>query len=109
MDKNKEFILWFDQTDIDDISLVGGKNASLGEMHRNLTQKKVKVPNGFSVTAETYRYFLKEANIEEEIKQILSDLNTSNIHNLFERGHKVRELIKNAEFPEALSIAITTA
>lgn len=109
MDKNKEFILWFDQTDIDDIHLVGGKNASLGEMHRNLTQKKVKVPNGFSVTAETYRYFLKEANIEEEIKQILSDLNTSNIHNLSERGHKVRELIKNAEFPEALSIAITTA
>ncbi len=103
MDKEKELVLWFDQLGIEDVPLVGGKNASLGEMYRLLNEKGVNVPNGFALTAEAYRYFLREAGVEQKIKDILSDLDTSNMANLSERGHKVRETIRNAEFPELLN------
>ncbi len=95
-------ILWFDQLGIEDVPLVGGKNASLGEMYRLLTPKGVKIPNGFALTATAYRYFLSHNNLMDKIKNILSDLDTSNMANLSERGHKVRELIRSAEFPEDL-------
>ena len=49
MDRDSKYILWFNETGIDDVPLVGGKNASLGEMYRNLTKKGVNVPNGFSI------------------------------------------------------------
>ncbi|GAG15205.1 unnamed protein product, partial [marine sediment metagenome] len=94
---------------IDDVPLVGGKNASLGEMYRNLTKKGVNIPNGFAVTAYAYRYLLKKARIKGKIKQILSDLDTHNMRNLAERGKKVRETILQAELPEELKNAITNA
>ena len=56
-----KYIRLFDELGIDDVPLVGGKNASLGEMYRNLSETGVKVPNGFAITADAYRYFL-EAN-----------------------------------------------
>jgi len=55
MDRKEKFVLWFDEIGIDDIPLVGGKNASLGEMYQNLTKKSVRVPNGFAITAHAYR------------------------------------------------------
>ncbi|MFH0868164.1 MAG: phosphoenolpyruvate synthase [Candidatus Woesearchaeota archaeon] len=109
MKKKGGFILWFKDLTIDDIPSVGGKNASLGEMYRNLTKKGVNIPDGFAVTADAYRYLLKKDKIEKQIKQILSDLNTHNMRNLAERGKKVREIILNAEFPEDLKQAITDA
>ena len=109
MNRKKEFILWFKDLTIEDVPLVGGKNASLGEMYRSLGKKGVKVPNGFAVTAYAYRYFLKKAKIESKIKQILSDLDTRNLRNLTERGRKVREIILDAEFPDELKNAITKA
>jgi pyruvate,water dikinase len=109
LEKDKEFILWFDQLGIDEVHLVGGKNASLGEMYQNLTPKGVNVPNGFAVTAYAYRYLLEKAGIKENIKQILSDLNTSDLHNLQERGEKVRNLIRHTEFPDELKNAIVEA
>jgi len=109
MDKSKEFILWFDNIGIEDIPLVGGKNASLGEMYRNLTQKGVNIPNGFAVTAYAYRYFLEKAGIMARIKDILKDLDTKSIVNLQQKGHDVREAILNAQFPEELKTAITSA
>ncbi|MEK0337415.1 MAG: PEP/pyruvate-binding domain-containing protein, partial [Nitrosopumilus sp.] len=109
MNKKRGFILWFKDLTIDDVPLVGGKNASLGEMYRNLTKKGVRVPNGFAVTANAYRYLLKKAKIKNKIKEILSDLDTSNMRNLAERGRKVREAILNAELPEDLKEAITNA
>ncbi len=109
MDKEHEFILWFDQLAIEDVPYVGGKNASLGEMYRILTPKGVKVPNGFAVTAYAYRYFVEKAGIKDKIKEILSDLDTSNMENLSERGHKVRTLIRNAEFPQELKDVIVEA
>ncbi len=103
------FILWFDQLGIEDVPLVGGKNASLGEMYRNLTPKGVNVPNGFAITAHAYRYLLDKTGIKDKIKEILSDLNTNDIQNLQERGEKVRNLIKSIDFPEELSNSIKEA
>lgn len=56
------YIRWFNELTIDDIPLVGGKNASLGEMYQELTPQGILIPNGFAVTAEAYRYVLEQAN-----------------------------------------------
>lgn len=106
MDKNTEFILWFDQLSIDDVGLTGGKNASLGEMYRELSGKGVKVPNGFAVTAYAYHYLLEKAGIKAEIKKILKDLNTKDMGNLSSRGRRVRDLIRTAPWPEELVNAV---
>ena len=104
--KETKFILWFNEIWIEDVPLVGGKNASLGEMYTNLTPKGVNIPNGFAITAYAYRYLLEQTGAQEKIKEILSDLNTEDMDNLAERGAKVRRLIKNLEFPEDLRKAI---
>ena len=109
MGKKNKLILWFDELGIGDVPLVGGKNASLGEMYRNLSKKGVRIPNGFAVTAEAYRFLLKEAGIKKDIKRILKDLDTSNIHNLTSKGQQVRQLILNADFPVELEEAIKVA
>ncbi|MDZ7798713.1 MAG: phosphoenolpyruvate synthase [Patescibacteria group bacterium] len=107
--KNKELILWFKDLRNKDVPLVGGKNASLGEMYATLTKRGINVPNGFAVTAEAYRFFLKESGIRDEIKEILSDLNTHNVRNLMARGKKVRQLILKSDFPAELNEAIIKA
>ncbi len=109
MSKKREFILWFKNLTINDVPLVGGKNASLGEMYRTLTKKGVNIPNGFAVTAYAYRYFIKNAGIDDDIRRILSDVNTRDMHNLAERGKKVRETILKAELPEELKKSIADA
>jgi len=107
--KSKRSILWFNEIRIKDVPLVGGKNASLGEMYCTLTGKGVKVPNGFAITAEAYKYFLKSAGIRKEIKKILSDLDTRNVRNLSERGEKIRKLIVSSKLPENLEKEIIQA
>lgn len=109
MKKTSALVLWFDELSIEDVPLVGGKNASLGEMYANLTLKGVRVPNGFAVTAHAYRMLLKEAKVEEKIKQIMAGLNTSNIADLQMRGHRVREIIRSAPFPSKLRAVVTEA
>ncbi len=98
----KDFIKWFEDLRIEDVPSVGGKNASLGEMIRNLGKKGVNVPSGFAVTAYAYKYTVEKAGIDKKIKEILSDLDTHNVNNLAERGHKIRELIKNTSLPPEL-------
>ena len=105
----KKFILWFGEVGIDDVPLVGGKNASLGEMYQKLGSKGIKVPNGFAITAYAYRYFLKYAGIEEEIKKVLKGLDTHDLYNLMAKGREVREIITHAEIPPDLTQAIYTA
>jgi len=107
--RSKRFILWFDEITIKDISLVGGKTASLGEMYRELSKKGVKVPNGFAITAYAYTYLLEQAGIKDDIKRILKDLDVHNLSNLYEHGRKVRETILNAEFPSDLEKEIVAA
>lgn len=102
MDKKSTYILWFDQLGIEDVPLVGGKNASLGEMYRILTEKGVKIPNGYAITAGSYFHILEHAGIKDKIKEILKDLDTNNVRNLQERGRKVRKLIKDAKMPDDL-------
>jgi pyruvate,water dikinase len=109
MEKEKEFILWFDQIGIEDVPFVGGKNASLGEMFRLLTPKGVKIPNGFAVTAYAYRYLLDKTGAKKKIETILSDLDTSDMKNLYDKGHKVRSLIRSLEFPEELRETIISS
>lgn len=107
--KEEKFILWFDEIGIEDVPLVGGKNASLGEMIRELSSEGINVPNGFAITAYAYKYLLKNAKIEEKIKSTLADLDTHNINNLMERGKKVRDIIIKAEFPQELKSEIIDA
>ncbi|RLB29171.1 MAG: hypothetical protein DRG87_07710, partial [Deltaproteobacteria bacterium] len=89
-DRDQRLILWFDEIGIDDVPLVGGKNASLGEMYQKLTDKGVNIPGGFAITAYAYRYLLEEANIEGAIREALEGLDTHDMGNLRERGEKVR-------------------
>ena len=98
----KALILWFDDIGIEDVPMVGGKNASLGEMHQKLTSKGVAVPNGYAITAYAYRYLLQEAGIGAAIEEALAGLDTHDLYNLQERGAKVRDIIRHAEFPANL-------
>ncbi len=102
-------VLWFKELGIKDVPLVGGKNASLGEMYQKLVKKGVRIPNGYAVTAHAYHHLLKDAGIADDIKRILKDLNANNMDNLETRGHKVRTTILNAPFPQDLTDAILKA
>jgi pyruvate,water dikinase len=98
----QEFVKWFEDLTIGDVPSVGGKNASLGEMIRNLGQKGVRVPSGFAITAYAYKYMIEKAGIDIKIKEILKDLNTNDVNNLAARGQKIRTLIKNTPIPPEL-------
>ncbi len=100
-------IRWFDEIGIGDVALVGGKNASLGEMYRELTPKGVKVPNGFAVTADAYRYFLRETGVDRRLREVLQGLDTRDIENLRQRGRQARDLILEADLPQDLQQAMT--
>ena len=86
-------IRWFEEIGIEDIPLVGGKNASLGEMYRELAPQGVQVPNGFAITADAYREFLRGTKLDRTIEEILQSLNTQDLANLRQRGRQVREAI----------------
>jgi pyruvate,water dikinase len=103
------YVQWFDEIGIDDVPLVGGKNASLGEMYRELASAGVKVPNGFAIAAEAYRYFLGKTGVDTQLKDILRDLDTRDIENLRQRGTRVRHAIMSAEIPSDLEQVIAEA
>ncbi len=109
MSTQPAFIKWFADITIADVPLVGGKNASLGEMVRELTSKGVKVPNGFAITAEAYRHFIREAHLDQQIRATLADLNTNDTTNLSQRGHAVRQAILSATLPLDLQEEIARA
>ena len=103
------FIKWFANISIEDVPLVGGKNASLGEMVRELASKGVRVPNGFATTADAFRHFIREARLDEFIRTTLGDLDTRDMANLSQRGHAVRQAILSATLPQALQESIAEA
>jgi pyruvate, water dikinase len=107
--KEKALILWFDEIGIEDIPLVGGKNASLGELIRQLKPKGVNVPNGFAITAYAYRYFIEKAGLEAKLRNLFVDLDVDDVSNLQQHGKKARRLILGAHFPPELEAAIGTA
>ena len=109
MSEQINYIRWFNELTIEDVPLVGGKNASLGEMYRELTQQGILIPNGFAVTGEAYRYVLDQAHGWEALHQALDDLNPNDINDLAERAHKARETIYAAPFPKDLEQQIIEA
>jgi pyruvate,water dikinase len=104
-----KFVKWFEEIGAKDVALVGGKNASLGEMIRNLAKKGVNVPSGFAITAEAYKYVVKEAGISQKIKDTLADLDTHDMKNLARKGGKIRNLIANSPCPKELEDEIRVA
>lgn len=109
MDKTKAFVIWFKDLAISDIPLVGGKNASLGEMYNNLVPMGVNVPNGFAITAYAYSYFLDKTGLKQKIKDVLTDLDTHNIADLQKRGKQVRDMIIKEDLPAELQDEIVSA
>ncbi len=107
--RDQALILWFDQVSLADIPLVGGKNASLGEMIQQLLPHGVNVPPGFATTAYAYRRFVADACLEPQLREIFADLDINDMANLRERGRLARNLILNTPFPEHLNTAITEA
>ena len=107
--RNERLILWFDEITINDVALVGGKTASLGEMYTHLTAKHVNIPFGFAVTASAYRFLLEHSQLEEKIKDALAGLDTHDMKNLKEKGQKARNIIGQSPFPPELIQAIEDA
>ena len=102
-------IIWFKDLTIKDVSRVGGKNASLGEMHRVFSRQGIKIPNGFATTAAAYQEFLKKNKLTQKIREALKGLDTHKVENLQERGRKIRQLILAAELPDELKKEISSA
>ena len=104
-----KYIRFFDEIGIDDIPIVGGKNASLGEMYQKLAPQGVRVPNGFAITAEAYRYLLDSSNNWDVLREILAGLKPHDVENLARCGKKAREIIYSIELPADLEDEISCA
>ena len=93
-------IKFFKDISLSDVPLVGGKNASLGEMYKYLAPKGVNLPNGFATTAQSYYYLLDKAGIRSQIEELLKDVDISDVKDLSRRGAKIRSLIRRAKLPK---------
>ena len=109
MKEQSRYIRWFDEITINDVPLVGGKNASLGEMYQELVPKGVRVPNGFAITADAYRYLVNSAGIMPEMEKVLAGIDKLNLEDFARRGHRLRELIYQVPLPHDLAEEIAAA
>ncbi len=100
------YIRRLDSLGLNDIALVGGKNASLGEMIVSLKRLGVKVPEGFAVTADAYREFIKHNSFEPKIRQFFANVDLTNIEALNACGEAIRTLMLSGEMPEELKAEI---
>jgi len=104
-----DYVRWLDELGMDDVPVVGGKNASLGEMIQHLTQVGVQVPGGFATTAQAYRDFLAESGLDQRIAAELERLDVDDIAALSEAGPKIRGWIIEQPFQPELDRAIESA
>ena len=105
-----EYILWLHEVEMSDVDRVGGKNASLGEMLRNLTADgSVKVPGGFATTAHAYREFLAHEGLADRINKTLDELDVDDVGKLVATGRQIRQWVMDTPFPPALDAAIAEA
>ena len=109
MKHKAKYIRWFEEIGIENVPLVGGKNASLGEMYRELSSEGVKIPNGFAITAEAYRYVVDSADILDKLKRAMAGLDKTDVADLAKRGREARHLILGAGIPDDLWSEIKTA
>jgi pyruvate,water dikinase len=91
-------ILWFKALTNTDVAKVGGKNASLGEMISRLSNQGIRVPNGFATTADAFRKFLQQRNLQKKIDEVLKDLNPADVKKLKVIGEKIRKWIIDTPF-----------
>ncbi|MFN5493590.1 MAG: phosphoenolpyruvate synthase [Bacteroidota bacterium] len=103
------FTKTFTEINLNMLPEVGGKNASLGELYHALSSKGIAVPDGFAITADAYRYFLKENRLEEKIQQQLNQVDLQKFNNLPEVAARIRQLIMEASMPKSLSTEISLA
>ncbi len=102
-------ILWFREIGIKDVPLVGGKNASLGEMFSKLTKKGINIPDGFALTTDFYWTFIKENKLDKKLKEIFAVFNPKSIVSLQKTGKAARSLFLKAVIPDAAKKEILRA
>lgn len=103
------YVRFFDEIGIGDVPLVGGKNASLGEMFQKLSGQGVRVPNGFATTADAYRHMLDRAGAWEALHTELDDLDSDDVAALARKGKRAREIVYGAGLPDDLAAEISDA
>ncbi len=104
-----QWVRKFQELTIADVPQVGGKNASLGEMIRELTAKGIQIPSGFAVTAQAYRAFLHYNELEGQMTDLLQGLDPKNVNDLLHRTSQIRNLILAGEFPEDMRAEIVSS
>lgn len=104
-----QLIRWFDEIGMEDVGSVGGKNASLGEMYRELTPRGIRVPYGFAITADAYRSFLEQTGLSEQISQYLTVMNDKDVDSIHHYGQLIRHAILEMPLPDDLVRAISSA
>ncbi|MDA8314054.1 MAG: phosphoenolpyruvate synthase [Actinomycetota bacterium] len=106
MTTTPRYVRFFETFGIDDVPSVGGKNASLGEMYRELSPKGVRVPNGFAITAEAYRAMLDASGATAALHEALDGLDPSDVDDLARRARKAREIVYGAGVPAEVEAEI---
>jgi len=109
MNAPTEYIRWFCELGVDDVPIVGGKNASLGEMYRELTTQGVLVPNGFAVTAQAYRATLGHDNAWARLHETLDGLDPADVDDLARRARTARDIVYGTPLPRDLADQIVQA
>jgi len=104
-----DYVVWLDELGMHDVDRVGGKNASLGEMIRNLAEVGVQVPGGFATTAHAYREFLAHGGLTDKINSTLARLDVDDVAALTRTGAQIRQWVMDAPFQPALDEAVTQA
>ena len=107
--KRYRYIRFFEDIGIDDVAAVGGKNASLGEMYRELAPQGVRVPNGFATTVQAYWYVLEKAGVMPRLREAIHGLRPDDVEDLARRGLRARELVYGAPLPTDLRQEILQA
>lgn len=97
-----KYVIPFSELRYTDVNRVGGKNASLGELLSQLTSAGIRVPNGFATTADAFRLFLKESNLNERINKRLESLDVEDVNELAKAGAEIRQWVEEAPFPAEL-------
>ncbi len=103
------YIRFFEEFGIDDVPLVGGKTASLGEMFQKLSEQGVRVPHGFAITAEAYRHMLDSAGAWDALHAELDNLDPADVTALARKGKRAREIVYGAGLPDDLAAEILAA
>ena len=103
------YVRFFEEFGIDDVPLVGGKNASLGEMFQKLSGQGVRVPHGFAITAQAYRYMLDKAGAWDRLHAELDELDPADVAALVRKGKRAREIVYGAGLPDDLAAEILDA